>query len=171
MSDLSSTIDAIQSKAAPLENPYLVSLRDGTMSRDDFLETQIQFLFAVVFFSRPMLTLGARLPRNEMRLDLLRNAWDEHGGGDLNQSHEGTFLDLLGRLGIGRDEIERRALWPEIRGFNAALHGISLGDDPLTALAVFGMIEDLFAVISADLGRSILSRGWLQKDDLGACRA
>ena len=40
-------------------NPYFSALRDGSFARDDFLETQIQFYFAVVFFSRPMAALGS----------------------------------------------------------------------------------------------------------------
>ena len=66
-----------------IENPYLRALRDGSLSREDFIETQVQFLFAVVFFSRPMAVLAGRLPRPEMRLALLENVHDEHGAGNL----------------------------------------------------------------------------------------
>jgi pyrroloquinoline-quinone synthase len=57
-------------------SPYIVALRDGSMSREDFVETQIQFLFAVVFFSRPMAVLAARMPRPELRISLLDNVRD-----------------------------------------------------------------------------------------------
>jgi hypothetical protein len=33
-------------------------LADGSFDREDFVETQIQFFFAVVFFSRPMMALA-----------------------------------------------------------------------------------------------------------------
>lgn len=143
------------------ENAYLRGLRDGSMSKEDFVETQIQFLFAVVFFSRPMAVLAGRLPRPEMRLSLLANIDDEHGSGDLHFCHERTFLELLGRLGIGPEQIEARALWPEVRAFNTTLAGLCMLDDAFTGLATLGIIEDLFAEISGQIGRAIIDRAWL----------
>jgi pyrroloquinoline quinone (PQQ) biosynthesis protein C len=152
---------ALKERLAPRELPYVRALDDGSLSRDDFVETQIQFLFAVVFFSRPMAALAGRVPRPEQRVGLLENIADEHGGGHLRFSHESTFLTLLGRLGVTLPEVERRALWPEVRAFNTALAGLCLLDDVPTALAALGMIEDLFATISARLGRGIEARGFL----------
>ena len=40
----------LKARLRPLDNVYLRSLRDGALNRDDFIETQVQFLFAVVFF-------------------------------------------------------------------------------------------------------------------------
>jgi pyrroloquinoline quinone (PQQ) biosynthesis protein C len=159
-------LQELKARSAPLENPYLRSLRDGSFERDDFIETQIQFLHAVVYFSRPMAVLAARLPRAEQRLSLLENVQDEHGAGDLTGSHERTFLTLLARLGINASEIDRRAQWPEVRAFNSTLLGVCAHDDIPTALAMLGVIEDLFSGISAQIGRSIVERGWLRAEEL-----
>jgi pyrroloquinoline-quinone synthase len=106
------TIAALKARCVVAQNPYFVALRDGSFSREDFVETQIQFLFAVVFFSRPMAVLAGRLPRPEMRLSLLENVHDEHGEGNLSLSHERTFLTLLKALGVTPDAVDTRALWP-----------------------------------------------------------
>jgi pyrroloquinoline quinone (PQQ) biosynthesis protein C len=156
----------LKDRLRPMESPYLVALADGSLSRDDFVETQIQFLFAVVFFSRPMAALAGRLPRPEMRLSLLGNVADEHGDGNLSVSHERTFLALLGKLGVTPGDVERRALWPEVRAFNTVLAGACMLDDTLTGLAALGIIEDLFSGISAVLGRGIVARGFLRRDEL-----
>lgn len=161
-----SKIKAIKERYDLPNHPYFLALEQDRFSREDFIETQIQFLFAVVFFSRPMATLAARLPRPEMRLSVLENVHDEHGGGDLRMSHERTFLDLLERLGVTREEVEARALWPEVRVFNTTLAGVCTADDVWTGVAVLGMIEDLFAGISARLGRVIVARQWLESKDL-----
>ncbi|MCK6549799.1 iron-containing redox enzyme family protein [Myxococcota bacterium] len=160
------TIAALKARLSVAESPYLRALHDGSMSREDFVETQIQFLFAVVFFSRPMSVLAGRLPRPELRLPLLGNVRDEHGSGDLRFSHERTFLELLGRLGVGVEDVERRALWPEVRTFNTTLAGLCTLDDTLTALAALGMIEDLFSGISASIGEGLIARGWLQRSEI-----
>jgi hypothetical protein len=145
---------------------YFVALEDETMSRDDFIETQIQFLFAVVFFSRPMAVLAGRLPRPELRMSLLENVHDEHGEGNLSLSHERTFLQLLERLGVTPDDIDRRSLWPEVRAFNTTLGGVCMADDGYTGLAALGIIEDLFSGISARIGKAILAREWLRPGQL-----
>jgi len=159
-------LKALRARVAPFDNPYLRSLGDGSFERADFVETQIQFLHAVVYFSRPMAVLAARLPRFEQRLSLLENVHDEHGGGDLAGSHERTFLTLLARLGMSTSELERRAEWPEVRAFNSTLLGVCAHDDLPTALAMLGVIEELFAGISAHIGRSIVERGWLSAQEL-----
>ncbi|HLL05965.1 MAG TPA: iron-containing redox enzyme family protein [Myxococcaceae bacterium] len=159
-------LEALKARVAPLENPYLRALDDGSFERADFIETQIQFLHAVVYFSRPMAVLAARLPRAEQRLSLLDNVHDEHGGGELAGSHERTFLTLLQRLGISLSELDRRAQWPEVRAFNSTLLGVCAHDDIPTALAVLGVIEELFAGISARIGRAIVARGWLSQAEL-----
>jgi len=171
MNDTSSPPDGLDALRATvkahsrvLENRYVTALDDGSLSREDFVETQVQFFFAVVFFSRPMAVLAARLPRADMRMPLLDNVLDEHGKGNPRLTHEHTFLDLLSRLGVTEAEVEQRALWPEVRAFNTALTGLCLMDDPYTALAVLGIIEDSFATLSARIGQGIVTRGWLPSD-------
>lgn len=156
----------LKQRVRALDNPYFRALHGGEMSREDFLETQVQFLFAVVFFSRPMAVLAGRLPRPEQRLALLANVADEHGDGNLSVSHERTFLALLARLGVTPAEIESRALWPEVRAFNTTLAGLCMLDDTYTGLAALGIIEDLFSSISAFIGRAILARGWLREGEM-----
>jgi len=160
------SLQKLKARVAPFESPYLRALGDGSFEREDFVETQIQFLHAVVYFSRPMAVLAARLPRADQRLSLLENVRDEHGGGDLSGSHERTFLTLLERLGVSLAEIDRRAQWPEVRAFNSTLLGVCAHDDVPTALAMLGIIEDLFSGISARIGRAIVERGWLRAEEL-----
>lgn len=163
---LSDVIAHEKARADWPSNPYFAALRAQTFDRDDFVETQIQFRHAVVFFNRPMTMLAARLPTGALRLDLLDNVMEEHGGGDLARSHGATFTTLLGRLGVSPDAIETRPPWAPVRAFNAALAGVCLADDALTAIATLGMIEDLFAEISAFLRQAIIDNGWLPAEQV-----
>jgi pyrroloquinoline-quinone synthase len=159
-------LQALRARAAPFDNPYMRSLADGSFERADFVETQIQFLHAVVYFARPMAVLTSRLPRPEQRLIVLENVNDEHGGGNLTGSHERTFLTLLERLGVSDSEIDRRVQWPEVRAFNMTLLGVCAHDDLPTALAMLGAIEDLFSGIAGRIGRGIVERGWMRQEQL-----
>lgn len=161
-----SAIRDLKARLVIAENPYFVALARREFLREDFIETQIQFLFAVVFFSRPMAVLAGRLPRPELRLDLLANVADEHGDGDLSLSHERTFLQLLDRFGVTAADVDRRALWPEVRAFNTMLAGLCVGDDVYTGIAALGIIEDLFSGISTQIGRGITENGWLPTEQL-----
>jgi pyrroloquinoline-quinone synthase len=147
------------------DNPYLKALRDGTLSKDDFLETQIQFYFAVVFFSRPMAVLAAKIPSAQTRTAILRNVWEEHGEGDPQHRHGATFLELLHRLGgLRLEDVEARALWPELRAFNTTLIGCCALDDWEIGAGCLGIIERMFVDISSWIGRAIVTRAWLPPD-------
>ncbi len=161
-----SAIAEIKTRASAHDSPYMRALRDGSLTKEQFVETQIQFFHAVIFFSRPMALLVGRIPRPQMRLALLENLGDEHGDGRLTVCHENTFVELLARLGVERAEIDARAMWPEVRAFNMALLGTCGMDDVYTGLAALGIIEDLFAGISADLGQGIVARGWLERSEV-----
>lgn len=148
-------------------NPYFIALLDGSFSKEDFIETQIQFYFAVVFFNRPMSALAAKIPTPELRLEVLRNIWEEHGEGDLNKAHGKSFLDLLAAIGnVTIEEITKKALWPEVRAFNTCLSGACILDDFIVGTAMMGIIERMFCDISAMLGNAIVKRGWLKENNL-----
>jgi pyrroloquinoline-quinone synthase len=158
-------ITEVLSRHRPAENPYFVALDDGTFTKDDFVETQIQFYFAVIFFSRPMAAVAAKIPEAERRIEIVRNVWEEHGEGNVSFAHGTTFLELLGRLGgVSADEVERRALWPEVRAFNTALVGAAVLDEHLVSVGMMGIIERMFVEISARLGHAIVRRGWLERE-------
>jgi pyrroloquinoline-quinone synthase len=163
--NMDDTIAAVLAEHPVADNPYLRSLRDGTLSKADFLETQIQFYYAVVFFSRPMAVLAAKIPSASTRTEILRNVWEEHGEGNAERRHGATFLELLHRLGNLRlEDVERRALWPELRAFNTTLIGCCALDDWEIGAGCLGVIERMFVDISAWIGRSIVERGWLPVD-------
>jgi len=149
------------------ENPYFVALRDGTFAREDFVETQIQFFHAVSFFNRPLAALAAGIPDAQRRMGVVRNIWEEHGEGEHSLFHEVTFLQLLERLdGITRADVHRRFLWPEVKTFNTTLMGAAATDTYRVGAACLGIVERMFADISAWIGQGMVDRGWLAEDQV-----
>lgn len=164
---LAQLIDTILEDSNFRANPFFIALREGNFSKDDFIETQIQFFFAVVFFNRPMAALAAKIPTAQLRLEVLRNVWEEHGEGNSQNMHSETFMEFLKRLGnILPVDIECRALWPEIRAFNTTLTGCCALDEYLTGVGVMGIIERMFAEISSWIGNQIVNRGWIAQSSL-----
>jgi pyrroloquinoline-quinone synthase len=153
-------------------HPYLRDLRDGSLTREHFCATQRQFLFAVRFFSRPMAALMARLPDSSSRQALMHNlaeehGYDEHHGGfRAGMAHDHTFLAFLASLGVPREAALAESVGAPVRAFNLALHGACLSDTPAFAFAALGMIEYMFADISAIIGQAVVERGWIPRDQL-----
>ncbi len=150
-----------------LRNPYLVALHDGSFEREDFLATQVQFYYCVLFFSRPMAAVAAKIPDPELRVEVLRNVWEEHGEGDPGRMHGATFREFLRRLGgIEREQLDREPLWPETRLFNTALAGAGVLDEYFVSVAMLGMIERMFSEISSWIGRGVVARGWMAEHEM-----
>lgn len=160
-------IEKVLSDTDYFNNPYFTNLREKTFEKEDFVETQIQFYSAVIFFSRPMAALAAKIPTPELRLEVLRNVWEEHGEGSLTQGHGKTFLEFLKRLGnIQEDQVYLRGLWADVRIFNTTLSGVTVLDDFIIAVGVLGIIERMFADISAWIGQGVVENGWLSEGQL-----
>ena len=160
-------IDEILEEIDPMSNPYLTGLADGSFLKEDFIETQVQFYYAVVFFSRPMAAVAAKIPSTRLRREVLRNVWEEHGEGDVDDEHGSTFLTFLDRLaGLSERDVLKRTLWPEVRMFNTTLTGACIMDEYLVGVGVLGMIERMFADISARIGQTLVRREWLTEERL-----
>ena len=146
-------------------NPYFVNLNRKSFAKEDFVETQIQFYFAVVFFSRPMAALAAKIPEARLRVEVVRNVWEEHGEGDAERVHGHTFLALLELLGhISEQDVAKRALWPEVRIFNTTLVGACVLDEYLIGVAMMGIIERMFCDISTWIGHGIVDNNWISQE-------
>ena len=160
-------IDNILTETNYANNPYFVALKEKRFAKDDFVETQIQFYFAVLFFSRPMAAVAAKVPNPMLRLAIIRNVWEEHGDGDLTNLHGHTFSELLHRLGVNEmEEIHKRALWPQTRRFNTVLAGACGLDEYLVGVSTLGIIELMFSDISNLVGNGIIHNGWVSKDKM-----
>jgi pyrroloquinoline-quinone synthase len=148
------------------DNPYFTQLLNGSFDRDDFCETQIQFYFAVAFFSRPMSALAGKIPDTSLRLNVVRNVFEEHGEGNPSAFHENTFKTLLTRLGVTSEALSVRELWPEVRAFNTALTGVCTMDSYLVGTATLGIIERMFSEISTWIGKGVIANNWLAQQQM-----
>lgn len=136
------------------------------MPLETFQATQEQFFYAVNYFSRPMAALIARLPMHADRIDILHNMVEEHGSFDPNKYHANTFRKFLGTIGVDKQRMDQSAPSSVVNAFNFTLMGVSANVDPLVAIACNGIIEYAFADISALIGKTVVERGWVDKQEL-----
>lgn len=157
-----------------LENRYFRALADGSMPRDEFVRSQVQFIYAVGFFSRNLATLIGRLPTSASRAVLVHNLSEEHGldeehpaeGFRPQFAHDRTFAHFLSTLGVGAEELAESAPEAPVQAFNLALWGACGSESPSFALAALGIIEYAFADISALIGRRVVELGWVNAGEL-----
>lgn len=174
-SDLMGTVNQWVNRFAILENVYFSALRQGTLNRSVFVETQKQFFFAVGYFSRPMAALMARIPDSGARAALIHNLADEHGLADEGEhsrtfdprlAHDRTFLRFLGTLGVASQDVSQAMERAPVRAFNTALMGTCVAEPIEVALGCLGIIEYVFADISACIGQEVVARGWVTSQQL-----
>ena len=166
LENIQSYCEARISESGIYKNKFFESLNDGTMSLNEFIETQKQFYYAVSFFSRPMTALMARFPNPGSRLSILENVVEEHGGFNKTAFHESTFRDFLKSLNVNLDDLEELELWPELRAFNSALMTACVFDEVEVGVCCMGAIEYMFATISAQIGQAVVARGWCKAENL-----
>jgi len=164
---MNQTVQAILEDFDPGKNPYFRALEDRSFERMDFVETQVQFFNAVVHIHRPMHTLATRTPPDRQREKILANINDELGNGQPEDSHEKTFLCFLNRIdNLSETDIRRRPVWDELRTFNQAIDHACTREDYRFAAALLGMVEHLFADISARIARHIIQEQWMSPNAL-----
>jgi pyrroloquinoline-quinone synthase len=145
------------------KNIFFQDLASGEMSFEDFIRTQEQFYYAVTGFARPLALVVANIPDYENRAKILKNLWEEHGEGDMRETHGSTFTELLKRLS-GNASISIPPAKAEVLLFNSTLDDLCRNHHYLKGVAALGMIERMFSDISAFIGSSIVERGWLPKE-------
>lgn len=149
-----------------LDNVYLQTLADGTMTLEQFQQSQLQFHCAVETFPRPMAALVARIPDHRTRLEILHNVVEEHGDFTEEQFHTTTFRTFLERIGADASSLETMTLWSCVRAFNCVLASAVIVDELEVGVGCMGIIEYAFSDISAKIGRAVVDRGWLTEPDL-----
>lgn len=158
--------DQVLQRVNVLGNPYLKALEDGSMTLECFRRTQEQFFFAVTFFPRPMAALVGRIADPRQRLDILHNLVEEHGEFQEQFFHHTTFQQFLRTLGSEPEKLDHLALWPALRAFNSVLTASCVLDELEVGVGCMGIIEYAFAGISAVIGKTVVSRGWVAADRL-----
>jgi pyrroloquinoline-quinone synthase len=153
-------------KSGIWQNPYLQSLRDGSMTLDTFRRSQEQFFFAVSFFPRPMAALVGRIPNPKARLDILHNLVEEHGEFQEKAFHHTTFQQFLRSIGSDPEKLESAPLHAALRAFNSVLTCACVLDELEVGVACMGIIEYAFAGISATIGQAAVQSGWVRQQDL-----
>ena len=145
---------------------YFSSLMDGSMSLELFKYSQLKFYSAVCYFSRPMFLLCSKIDSYTDRLTLLENIMDEHGNGDISNTHGETFKKYLINLGINNREIDEKVSHPAIANFYSIIENTINNSSLETAIAMFGIIEDRYTEISSSIALSLVQNGWLKTSQL-----
>mgnify|MGYP002005934645 FL=1 len=136
------------------------------MDKEKFKETQINFLDAVEFFSRPMFIISSKLDSYEDRCRIIENILDEHGNGEIGNAHGNTFRQYLVSLGATEKQINNRKPNKAVLEYNETLIKCSTKKSTMRSIAMMGIIEERYSKISATIVREILKKKWISKDRL-----
>jgi len=145
---------------------YFKSLVSGNMSFEVFKKSQTNFYSAVCYFSRPLFMLCSRIDSYSERLNILENIFDEHGNGDVKKSHGKTYKQYLINLGVKEHKIKKNEFHISVKNFFSKVDNIVSNDDPQKAIAMYGIIEDRYTIISSIIAKTLLKNNWLDESKL-----
>ena len=163
---MNSFIKELKDKTPLASHKYFSSLMDGSMSLELFKYSQLNFYSAVCYFSRPMFLLCSKMDNYTDRLTLLENIMDEHGNGDISNTHGETFKKYLQNLGINNREMSEKISHPAVVNFYSIIEETINCSNIETAIAMFGIIEDRYTEISSSIALSLVKNGWLSASQL-----
>ncbi|ARF12365.1 heme oxygenase [Klosneuvirus KNV1] len=131
-------------------NKYLLKLSQNP-SLDNFLTSQDSFIDAVDNWSKILALLLTKLPSDKERSIIVNNLYDEHGSGNPNKSHVGTFKEFMKSLNY-KEEVSLNSTntftHTIIKQFNDRLtHYIGM-NNWIQNVAMLGMIEYVYITIS-----------------------
>lgn len=165
MTSFETTIASILEENDFRKNSFFRELMNGEMSKDQFIRTQHQFYYAVTNFSSALALVAAAIPTYEERMKIIRNLWEEHGDGKPEHTHGSTFTEFMKRI-TGNRNIQIAEATEEVILFNTTLNGTCKQEHYLKSVALMGMIERMFADISAFIGDKTIERGWMKKEEM-----
>ena len=163
---MNSYINQLKDSTPITSHRYFSDLLDGSMSFELFKSSQTNFYSAVCYFSRPMFLLCSRMENYADRLTILENILDEHGNGDIKESHAETYKSYLLNLGLKEKDINETLSHSAVSNFYSIIEDTIKGDSIETAIAMFGIIEDRYTEISATIATSLVNNNWLSEDQL-----
>ena len=163
---MNSYINQLKDSTPITSHRYFSDLLDGSMSFELFKSSQTNFYSAVCYFSRPMFLLCSRMENYADRLTILENILDEHGNGDIKESHAETYKNYLLNLGVKEKDINETFSHSAVSNFYSIIKDTIKGDRIETAIAMFGIIEDRYTEISATIATSLVNNNWLSEDQL-----
>ena len=159
-------INELKGNTPIAEEVYFSRLIKGNITFDQFKDTQLKMFPAVTYFSLPMFYLCTRLGSYEKRMNILENINDEHGNGNISESHGVTYKNYLINLGIEKNTIEGTYIHPSVENFNNILMNTVKNKNVLTGIACLGMIEERYAEISNLLVENLINKQWIATQNL-----
>ncbi len=146
------------------QEKYFVRLKEGSMSKEEFISSQYQFYHAVVHFTIPLALTAAAIPTYEERVNVIKNIWEEHGEGNSSLTHGATFGLFMERLTGTAFQV--KAPQAAVLNFNQTLTETSKIASYWVSVAMLGQIEHMFADISSFIGNAVIERGWMKKENM-----
>ena len=134
-------------------NNYFIGLSRNP-NIDKFLISQECFISAVDHWSRLLGLLLFYVPTDKERLIIIKNLNDEHGHGDLNNSHTNTFKLLLKSLNYNKDILlynENLQSYSYVDKFNNDLKKTIMTKNWVYSVAMLAMIEYTYIVVCKNI--------------------
>jgi pyrroloquinoline-quinone synthase len=120
-----------------LQHPFYQAWSKGELTRENLREYAAEYWHQVSAFPTYLSALHSQLPDGELRREVLRNLADEEGVDAASaRPHSELWMDFAAGMGASRDEVEGRAVQPEMTALLATFRELMQeGSTPKTGTA------------------------------------
>ena len=98
-----------------LNHPFLKRLEDGWLDKKQLKYFATQYSVYCQYFPRFLAATAANIPDDTTRFPIMENMWEEHGSGDMSQSHRTLFNNFAKSVGMTQYEIDHAEPLPTTR--------------------------------------------------------
>ena len=132
-----------------LQHPFYQAWSKGELTREDLREYAAEYWHHVSAFPTYLSALHSRLPDGEMRREVLRNLAEEEGvDAATARPHSDLWMDFAAGMGASRDEVEGRAVQPEMTALVATFRELMQEETASSAMAALYAYESKVPAIA-----------------------
>src|SRR5215213_4896908 len=100
-----------------LRHPFISVIRTASLTSEQLRAFALQYTAYCDLFPKCLAAVAANVPDDHTRFALIENLWEEHGSGDLKESHRALFRRFLKSLGISDEQERTIALLPSTKEY------------------------------------------------------
>lgn len=144
-----SFIEKLQAELQPgideiLGHPYIERIKNASLDREQLKFFVEQYHVYNSYFPRLLAAVAANITDDKTRMPIIENMWEEHGSGQLVNSHRVLFEKFASAVGVDKNKLDEVEPLSTTSICCEHLLQTCLDDDFITSLGVLGPGTEYF---------------------------
>ncbi|UNM08196.1 MAG: iron-containing redox enzyme family protein [Planctomycetales bacterium] len=148
-----------------IDHPFIKAINRNELSSEALKFFTREYYFVSTSFVKGVAFVAANVPDDETRSILITNLWEEHGSGDISNSHRNLFKRFAHSVGVSVDELNTYIPTTLTLGYVEKMISVCRDTHFLTGLGALGPGTEYFTAPEYKLiAEGLMKRGLTEKD-------